>query len=551
MRTPIKVTALLVLAALSPTGRSQAQNTWTGGLGNWNDGANWSLGTPIDGDTVNIDNGGTAQVDALILPFFQDLDLATTPSATGRLEVLPGGNLVSSRVRIGNQGVASASVAGGLLITGNGSIYVGSSEQSTIGLTGNGELTVGQGGAIVSADDIQVASQGTAVLNLQTGGYGLGGYSVVGKFGTGVWNQSGGLYVAANDFEIGDGGRPNQAGTPGPREGTINLSGGTIFARDRMAISNRIGTGEVNIRGGGLAITGDADNEIGDGRENSLDIGRGADWTAADVLANGVSGNTSTFRVVGDQSVIAVGLDVTMDVKNVMESSNLVATVTGPSHTPILAGRNALIKNGNFLVELDGYSPVLGDEWSIIQTNVDLTDALLAFDAIAAAEDITTYDRNGVEAAYGDIVTHNNNAFTNNASDPNYLGVDGPFKSLDFSAAPLSPGLEFEVEYFQDEVLLKVVAASTGLAGDFNNDGFVNAADYTVWRDNENTSNDLGGNGDETGSSAGVVDAADYQLWRNSYGSSVAMSAAVIPEPTTLVATLAGLAACATAKRRR
>jgi hypothetical protein len=46
--------------------------------------------------------------------------------------------------------------------------------------------------------------------------------------------------------------------------------------------------------------------------------------------------------------------------------------------------------------------------------------------------------------------------------------------------------------------------------GDFNNDGFVNQADYTVWADSfGQTGSDLpaDGNGD------GVVDMADYTLW--------------------------------------
>src|SRR5262249_52200746 len=57
-----------------------------------------------------------------------------------------------------------------------------------------------------------------------------------------------------------------------------------------------------------------------------------------------------------------------------------------------------------------------------------------------------------------------------------------------------------------------------GLAGDFNGNGVVDAADYTVWRDHLGTSFNLHGNGDETGGSAGLVDQADYALWKAHFG---------------------------------
>ena len=48
------------------------------------------------------------------------------------------------------------------------------------------------------------------------------------------------------------------------------------------------------------------------------------------------------------------------------------------------------------------------------------------------------------------------------------------------------------------------------LAGDYNHDGIVDAADYTIWQDTKGSTTDLraDGNGD------GVVDQRDYELWR-------------------------------------
>ncbi len=55
------------------------------------------------------------------------------------------------------------------------------------------------------------------------------------------------------------------------------------------------------------------------------------------------------------------------------------------------------------------------------------------------------------------------------------------------------------------------------LAGDYNFNGVVDAADYSVWRDTLNSMADLraDGNGD------GVVDALDYGVWRSNFGATV------------------------------
>jgi hypothetical protein len=86
-----------------------------------------------------------------------------------------------------------------------------------------------------------------------------------------------------------------------------------------------------------------------------------------------------------------------------------------------------------------------------------------------------------------------------------------------------------------------------GLAGDFNGDLVVNAADYTVWRNNLGTNFDLNGNGDEMGGSFGLVDQADYDLWKANFGNTLPASGSGaisnVPEPSTaLLFCLAALA---------
>ncbi len=92
------------------------------------------------------------------------------------------------------------------------------------------------------------------------------------------------------------------------------------------------------------------------------------------------------------------------------------------------------------------------------------------------------------------------------------------------------------------------------LPGDFNQDGAVDAADYTDWRNHLGTSYHLHGNGDETGSSRHVVDMADYALWKENYGNvaggSLLDNATPVPEPAAIVL-LVAVAGSSLARWRR
>jgi formylglycine-generating enzyme required for sulfatase activity len=90
-----------------------------------------------------------------------------------------------------------------------------------------------------------------------------------------------------------------------------------------------------------------------------------------------------------------------------------------------------------------------------------------------------------------------------------------------------------------NSVGFRVVRVTPGaLPGDYNSDGEVNAADYTVWRDTLGSFEDLRANGDDTGPSEQYIDEADYLVWKNNFGSNGgagATSAVPVPEPSTLL----------------
>ena len=96
-----------------------------------------------------------------------------------------------------------------------------------------------------------------------------------------------------------------------------------------------------------------------------------------------------------------------------------------------------------------------------------------------------------------------------------------------------------------------LVLISDGLPGDFNRDGTVDGADYTVWRNYFGAIGNTAADANEDD----VVDEDDYVLWRSNYGRSVtngAGSLASVPEPSTLVLVLiAGLGISSSSQRRQ
>lgn len=86
---------------------------------------------------------------------------------------------------------------------------------------------------------------------------------------------------------------------------------------------------------------------------------------------------------------------------------------------------------------------------------------------------------------------------------------------------------------FPQEMLVDYVRIwqpQAGLAGDYNGDGTVDAADYTVWRDSDGETG-IGLPAD--GSGNGTVDHADYEIWKSAFGSSTAAAttSTIVPEP--------------------
>ncbi len=88
-------------------------------------------------------------------------------------------------------------------------------------------------------------------------------------------------------------------------------------------------------------------------------------------------------------------------------------------------------------------------------------------------------------------------------NQPNLMSPSGSTEQLDAS----------QIEIVRNSSFSRTIAAM--LSGDYNNNGVVDAADYAVWRKNQNTTRDLPN--DPIG---GTIGTAQFNQWRAQFGKS-------------------------------
>ena len=92
---------------------------------------------------------------------------------------------------------------------------------------------------------------------------------------------------------------------------------------------------------------------------------------------------------------------------------------------------------------------------------------------------------------------------------------------------------------------LRIESHTNQLAGDYNEDGLVDATDYTVWADNLGSQIMLPGD-----TTAGSVDLVDYEVWKANFGSSSTGVGVAVTEPASLVLGVWILCGFGSARRR-
>jgi T5SS/PEP-CTERM-associated repeat protein len=144
----------------------------------------------------------------------------------------------------------------------------------------------------------------------------------------------------------------------------------------------------------------------------------------------------------------------------------------------------------------------------------------------------TQYDQiliNGSSSLHGNLNVQLADLFVPAAGNSFHIldlgTVIGAFGTINLPALP--SGLSWDVSQLYKAGTISVVGSA--VPGDYNDDGIVDAADYTVWRDHLGQSVTL-----PNDTTPGTVTQADYDFWKSHYGNhagSGAGATAAVPEP--------------------
>ncbi len=262
--------------------------------------------------------------------------------------------------------------------------------------------------------------------------------------------------------------------------------------------------------------------------------------TANNGLTLDFGGNITGFGTVNTPNNVAkplinnghitgnIGEPITLPgyVKGVGTFDNVTFTGTfspGLSPTQLIVGNISLSSSNTLVMEIDGTSPGGGYDQIISSGELDLGGTL----QLALI--------NGFTPSAGQAF----NLF-------DWGAVSGTFNNL---SLPTVAGLSWNTSQLYTTGVVSLVSA--GLAGDYNADGVVNAADYVVWRENLGTMNVL-----PNDAIGGQIGSPQYNQWRAHFGQSAgsgsrASSSVAVPEPAFVVMLVTGvLALCASRHAR-
>ncbi|MEX2307499.1 MAG: hypothetical protein WD738_07905 [Pirellulales bacterium] len=603
---PARSLAGLLLAALiltcGPSLVRAADVLWNGTAGddNWNTGANWTGGFVPEAQFEEvgvIDNGDTAFI-AVGAPDAAGLVLGQAVGNSGGLEVRSGGSVdfvdstgaPDGSAVVGMDGQGALTVLPGGSLTGT-SLTVNDQSSLTVGGTGagvaslsisgqvtlNGTTRVTGSGHIFSGTGIGLGGGGTLIAEITSANHSsissTGGAAVDGQFRL---EFSGGFSPSPGDtWDIVDataiGGAfasIDLSAVPAPGPGTAyqfkTVAGGAhgqllqLQLNTRLQLTVNTDNGAISLSSpSGTAINIDgysilSGGQLNPAQWNSLQDQSMAGWhesSPTSMALSELNSNIGGSLAVGTSAVnlgtpyTLPGFGTSPDIRFKYTSptgeilDGIVEYTGGATANNLLltvdptTGEAELRNSSHATIELVGYS-VLSNSGSLMPNNGDW---------------VSLDDQN-----VGSWMEANPTA---NALNELFGAV---------GATTLSPGQAFDLGELFDEAggsqdlvlefslegdivprlgVVQYAAISAGLAGDYNGDGKVDAADYVVWR------------------KTGINGQQGYNDWRANFGqmagsgsasgSGAAVVATVAPEPASSCLLLVGAAGAVRVWRRR
>jgi T5SS/PEP-CTERM-associated repeat protein len=511
------ITAIRLSAAIVPTGEV-APLYPAGNPDPWNVGDALLVGDSavgslsIDGGSDVMSSGGTQGFNPLVTgtvtvadagsTWINSGDLLLGVFGTGKLNVLGSGRVENQSAFLGQ-----VNGTGQALVSGSGSQWL-SAGNLVVGNAASGQLTIEQQGFVHSNSGrigLNPSATGTVIVDGQ---------------------QS--AWEVANSLSVGDPVNGGMASLSLTGAGSRVYIGGTAKTQGAMlpvtetavVISGTGSTAQLSIYGGNtVQSSGAAYLGVGAGESGSaLILGAGTNWQNGGNVYVGQGGSGTLTLASGGMvstggivSVGANGLVTGMGtVVGAVENSGAVAP--GQSiGSLMIAGNYTQSAAGKLQIELAG-------------TSAGSFDTLTSSAQIVLAG---TLDVNLAMNGGTPFEPQVGNAFQILTAS---VSLSGTFTNFELPA--LGAGRMWRIHYGPTTASLAVT-----LAGDYNDNGIVDAADYTVWRDLQGGAYDPRADGDTNG----VVDVLDFNIWKANFGLTAGpgggsvSAAASVPEPAALL----------------
>jgi T5SS/PEP-CTERM-associated repeat protein len=351
---------------------------------------------------------------------------------------------------------------------------------------------------------------------------------------------SGGMTLSTRAATLGD--VAGASGTLNVNNSTFNVLASSV---DTELIIGRGGTGTLVVQGGGKVnvsgASGDATiGQVAGSVGTATVTGAGSSWTTTGALRVGLAGQGALTVASGGTvtaSSVVVGSLGTVHgdgtIVGAVQNSGIVAPGMSPGILHI-TGSYTQTSTGQLQIELAGTTP--GSQYDqLIMSGIIVLDGTLQ---------VTTL-----------------NGFAPKALDRFNIFQSGATPLTTFATVNL-PTLGSFLAWDQSQLysggLLSVIST---LPGDYNRDGIVDAADYTVWRDSFGQSVADGTGADSDGD--GMITQSDYDFWVSQFGEIAGGglgagggATAAVPEPPTAVLlsmalSFAGIGVAIDKRRRR